>query len=213
MSIRPNYYKKHTIYKLFLNKINIKFWVNQTLRRIFICVSIFIVIFSMSTINVNSTNDIIKVVNKSINSNFELADYILIGNSIKTFIFEKGQLALQPLEFFSNTEYSFAMPVNMDTTTYINTKSGVVFLTNMQHKVHASQAGVVIDLGKDKEYGKYIVIKHKGNWLSVYKHIDKVEVELNKRVEQGQSIGKIKKKLVFELWNNNELIDPLELLK
>lgn len=68
---------------------------------------------------------------------------------------------------------------------------------------------------KDPIKGKYIEIKHKYGWTTVYQHLQTLKVETGDRVKKGQIIGLLGKSgkttgphLYYEVRINNEAIDP-----
>jgi murein DD-endopeptidase MepM/ murein hydrolase activator NlpD len=57
--------------------------------------------------------------------------------------------------------------------------------------VYAARDGVVIDVGDDAVYGKYIIIEHSENWTSLYGHLSNVDTVLRKAVKSGSLIGRV----------------------
>lgn len=81
--------------------------------------------------------------------------------------------------------------------------------------VFAARAGVVTDIGEDPVYGKYIIIRHGENWVSLYGHLSRFETALRKEVESGSLIGRVGSTgqstgphLHFELRQNGQARDP-----
>lgn len=82
-------------------------------------------------------------------------------------------------------------------------------------EVFAARAGVVTDIGEDPVYGKYIIIRHGENWVSLYGHLSRFETALRKEVESGSLIGRVGSTgqstgphLHFELRQNGQARDP-----
>ncbi|MDR3341779.1 MAG: M23 family metallopeptidase [Treponema sp.] len=82
-------------------------------------------------------------------------------------------------------------------------------------EVFAVQDGVVTELGEDPIYGKYIILRHGENWVSLYGHLSKIETVLRSRVESGSVIGRVGSTgqstgphLHFELRQNGKAQDP-----
>jgi murein DD-endopeptidase MepM/ murein hydrolase activator NlpD len=81
--------------------------------------------------------------------------------------------------------------------------------------VFAARAGVVTDIGEDPVYGKYIIIRHGENWVSLYGHLSRFETALRREVESGSLIGRVGSTgqstgphLHFELRQNGQARDP-----
>ncbi|HOP10003.1 MAG TPA: peptidoglycan DD-metalloendopeptidase family protein [Oscillospiraceae bacterium] len=87
------------------------------------------------------------------------------------------------------------------------------------YPVVAAASGTVIavrNLGS-KSYGRYIIIDHGGGCKTLYAHLSKVEVSEGDVVTAGQEIGKAGSTgnstgahLHFELWLDNERVDPMD---
>ncbi|MDR2758762.1 MAG: M23 family metallopeptidase [Spirochaetaceae bacterium] len=85
--------------------------------------------------------------------------------------------------------------------------------------VFAARDGVITDLGEDPIYGKYIVIRHGENWVSLYGHLSVIHAVLRSTVRTGALIGKVGSTgqstgphLHFELRQNGRAQDPGKLL-
>jgi murein DD-endopeptidase MepM/ murein hydrolase activator NlpD len=82
-------------------------------------------------------------------------------------------------------------------------------------EVFAARAGVVTEMGEDDIYGKYIIIRHGENWVSLYGHLSQFDTVLRKDVESGSLIGRVGSTgqstgphLHFELRQNGQAQDP-----
>jgi murein DD-endopeptidase MepM/ murein hydrolase activator NlpD len=85
--------------------------------------------------------------------------------------------------------------------------------------VYAARDGEVTDMGTDPVYGNYIIIRHEGNWASLYGHLSKFETDLRNHVRSGSLIGRVGSTgqstgphLHFELRQNGRAQDPGRLL-
>lgn len=76
--------------------------------------------------------------------------------------------------------------------------------------VVASREGVVVEVSSSQALGHYIVIKHPGEYITVYKHLEKVTVPVNTKVVKGETIGESSGKLIFELWERKTPINPVD---
>lgn len=79
----------------------------------------------------------------------------------------------------------------------------------------ASREGKVTFAGKMRGYGKVIIIKHPGNYHTVYAHNTKNYVKKGMKVSQGEVIGKVGSTgrssgphLHFEIRRNNKVRNP-----
>jgi len=86
--------------------------------------------------------------------------------------------------------------------------------------VFASKSGVVKTGWVKKGMGKYVKIKHHGNYITIYGHLSKITVENDQWVWQGSKIGEVGKTgnanykgiqphLHFEIRYKNKHVDPL----
>ncbi|MCA9509140.1 MAG: LysM peptidoglycan-binding domain-containing M23 family metallopeptidase [Myxococcota bacterium] len=57
--------------------------------------------------------------------------------------------------------------------------------------VVAAEAGKVIHVGRMGDYGKLVVVKHSGNFRSVYAHLDRYHVREGSFVEKGERIAEV----------------------
>jgi murein DD-endopeptidase MepM/ murein hydrolase activator NlpD len=82
-------------------------------------------------------------------------------------------------------------------------------------EVYAAGDGIVTETGEDPVYGRYIIIKHRDNWASLYGHLQKIETALRSEVRSGTLIGRVGSTgqstgphLHFELRRNGQARDP-----
>ncbi|MGD8401570.1 MAG: M23 family metallopeptidase [Bacillota bacterium] len=87
-------------------------------------------------------------------------------------------------------------------------------------QVSAIQAGQVVKMAREPNYGWILELDHDGGWRSVYHHLDQVTVQLNQRVPTGGLLGKLKSsqepgalRFELELYKADRLIDPLTIIK
>ena len=86
-------------------------------------------------------------------------------------------------------------------------------------KVVAASAGKVIFLGRMRDYGKMIVVKHAGSYRSVYAHLHRFHVRKGHFVESGQRIAEVGSTgnargshLHFEIRRRDRPDDPMQYL-
>ena len=98
---------------------------------------------------------------------------------------------------------------------------GVDLLADEGKPVLAAKSGKVVSATQNRGMGKYIIIRHNNNIISIYGHLSKILVRKNDRVRQGQIIGnvgrtgnaryrRIYSHLHFEIRKNGIPQDPLE---
>ncbi len=81
--------------------------------------------------------------------------------------------------------------------------------------VWATADGRVVVAGKDGSYGKTVVIDHGGGFRTRYAHLKKIETKKGKRVERGDTIGRVGKSgnasgahLHYEVLRNGAPVNP-----
>ncbi len=67
-------------------------------------------------------------------------------------------------------------------------------------------------------YGTVVIITHKGNYRTVYGHLENIQVSENQRVSAGSVIGSVSNSLEgrvlhFQIWNGRQSVDPITWLK
>ena len=87
--------------------------------------------------------------------------------------------------------------------------------------VHASENGVVAYAGNEvKGMGNLIIVQHDSGWMSVYAHMDSMNVKRGTKVQVGQKIGTVgttgkvdKPQLHFEIRKGTKAYNPTAYLK
>ncbi len=81
--------------------------------------------------------------------------------------------------------------------------------------VTAAEAGRVIHEGRLGAYGRLVIVKHAGNWATVYAHNRKNRARMGDFVERGQVIAEVGSSgnasgahLHFEIRRSNQALDP-----
>ena len=99
------------------------------------------------------------------------------------------------------------------------THQGVDLAAPIGTEVFAVRNGTVVDLGEDPIFGKYIIIRHMNNMVSLYGHLSSINVSFNEIVQSGGFIGRVGTTgqstgphLHFELRQNGQSQDPARLL-
>ena len=86
-------------------------------------------------------------------------------------------------------------------------------------EVYAVKSGTVSDLGEDPVLGKYVIISHENNWVSLYGHLSSIETALHAELQSSSLIARVGSTgqstgphLHFELRQNGQSRDPARLL-
>lgn len=84
----------------------------------------------------------------------------------------------------------------------------------------AAQKGTVVFANWFASYGKAIIIDHGGGYVTLYAHLDSINVSVGQAVDKGEKIGKTGNTgystgphLHFEVRLNGEYVDPLTYVK
>jgi len=97
--------------------------------------------------------------------------------------------------------------------------AGINIASKTKDEIKAPLDGVIIVADIDDEFGGTIIIHHQNNFFTVYKHLDIVSVEPRDLISKDQVIGTVKNSasgegtyLHFEIWKDNQLLDPRDLI-
>ena len=96
---------------------------------------------------------------------------------------------------------------------------GVDFAARRGTPLQAAGDGVVVAAGRNGAYGKYIRIRHRGQYSTAYAHLSRIAAGVRKgrRVKQGQIIGYVGSTgrstgphLHYEVLRSGKQINPLK---
>jgi len=191
--------------------------VRNFLLKSLVCCCILAVLFTMRAINTNGTNRILNSIDARINSNFEYESLLSKIKEIPKYALQKGDKVLEVINITGSDPTQYSMPVQGEIVSFFDQSStssqtndrGIIIDTNVNEKVVASQAGTVMETGVMDNIGTYVIIKHKGNMLTIYKYLEESLVKNNQPVKQGDIIGAATDKVQFEMWEKNNPVDPL----
>ncbi|MFT7269424.1 MAG: beta-lactamase regulating signal transducer with metallopeptidase domain [Roseivirga sp.] len=143
-------------------------------------------------------------------------------DTIESTIFQENKPELHPLGNFkfSHTSATFGMrkdPVTKEDKTH----KGVDFSAKTGTLVIATASGTVEKVESLKTgYGKYIQIKHDGQYQTLYAQLNEINVEVGDKVEKGQLIGKVGSTghstgphLHYEVIKDGKRVDPRDYYK
>jgi len=98
---------------------------------------------------------------------------------------------------------------------------GLDLLADVGTVVCAAKSGKVVSATQNKGMGKYIIIRHRDNYITIYGHLSNIFVRKDDYLRQGQVIGSVGKTgnaraadilahLHFEIRKNGVPQDPIE---
>ena len=93
---------------------------------------------------------------------------------------------------------------------------GVDIAANPNASVRSVFDGLVTTITFISGYGTTVIVDHNDGYFTVFTHLDNLLVTKNMLVEEGQRIGFISKEsqvVHFEIWGNNQTLNPKEWLK
>ncbi|MCC5911581.1 MAG: M23 family metallopeptidase [Clostridiaceae bacterium] len=198
--------------------LDFELWLRRTFIRLVIAIIIIVVILAISSINTKPTNYIISEIECRIHENFHINDsYHKMKIAAKEFT-ERSNRALKTMNFGTVEEQQFIKPKTGNITIGFNDElqqtdslsKGIVIEGEVGANVLAVQEGVVIELGTNQSVGNYIIVKHRGELLSVYKNLQENLVRKNQKILIGEVIGKSSGKLQFEVWHEKRPVNPLQ---
>ena len=69
--------------------------------------------------------------------------------------------------------------------------NGIIFQLKENAPILSIQKGTVLEINNssNNKYGKYIILKHKGDLIVKYYHLNKINVSLNQKVKTGDIIA------------------------
>jgi murein DD-endopeptidase MepM/ murein hydrolase activator NlpD len=101
-----------------------------------------------------------------------------------------------------------------------NVHNGIDIVNKPGTAILAAMAGTVRASSFNFNYGNYVIIKHSGEYQTLYGHLTSSVVAPGQKVSQGQKIGELGTTgystgphLHFSIFKNGEAVDPLRFLK
>lgn len=203
---------------IFINAKDYNDWFKKTVIRTIISTILLMVAIMIQILNFEQPKKILNLVETKLESNFNIETCLAKAKKLPDYISAFGDKAITVMKIEHKLNKRFEIPIDGEITTYFDEKidgtsnisRGLIFISDAGQDIYSVDDGVVIDVGSNKSVGNYIIIKHKGELLSVYKHIGTNHTNINQRVEQGQIIGTSSGKLLLEVWYRNEPINPIE---
>jgi len=195
-------------------------------RQLFNIIGVIIILLFLlilKLLNNSITNNIIQIVESSINYDFSLKKD---GQAILDYSKKILELPEKALEVFNFTN-PFKHPPPIEGTIYkpfgqvkyLNGKTefnnGIDIIPKEDKDPVAIAEGVVKEIEDRDTKGYFITVEHNG-YSTVYGYLTKVYVNEGDKVEQGTKLGTLgtnkdgNKYLRFEVWVNNSPVNPME---
>jgi murein DD-endopeptidase MepM/ murein hydrolase activator NlpD len=101
-----------------------------------------------------------------------------------------------------------------------NYHNGVDIVNQPGTPILAAMAGTVAEVGFNYNYGNYVILKHAGQYQTLYGHLTRSTVGRGQKVSQGDKIGELGTTgystgphLHFSIFHDGQPVDPLRFLK
>ncbi len=101
-----------------------------------------------------------------------------------------------------------------------NNHNGIDIISYKGDNIKSALDGVVVFSGENKNLGNTLIISHPYNYFTVYGHCDSLMVSERDLVKRKQIIATVGESgmttaphLHFEVWHNNIIVDPREIIK
>jgi murein DD-endopeptidase MepM/ murein hydrolase activator NlpD len=101
-----------------------------------------------------------------------------------------------------------------------NYHNGVDIVNQPGTAILAAMAGTVAEVGFNYNYGNYVILKHAGQYQTLYGHLTRSVVARGQKVLQGDKIGELGTTgystgphLHFSIFRNGQPVDPMRFLK
>jgi len=147
------------------------------------------------------------------------------GEGTAFYFFPGSEFSTTERAFFLNTGFRFPLRTyrltsrfgmrNNPVTGNLRFHQGLDLAAPLGTEVYAAGDGIVTEIGEDSIYGNYIIIKHGGDWVSLYGHLQRIGISLRSTVKSGMLIGWVGSTgqstgphLHFELRQNGKARDP-----
>ena len=201
-------------------EFDIKKWAKKTLIRLSCCGMIFLVLLTLKLINTSTTDRMLEAVHYRLNQEITIKGTYQQALKIKDSVAVRGSRALAVLNIETRFSRQLILPMDGTISVFFNetipssgkVSKGIIIEGDAGQSIVAADDGVVLEMVSNMNVGYSLIIKHKGDILTVYKNMAKSNVELNQKVNKGDVIGENGNKLLFEVWNKKDPVDPLEFL-
>jgi murein DD-endopeptidase MepM/ murein hydrolase activator NlpD len=97
--------------------------------------------------------------------------------------------------------------------------TGTDYRASLNSPIYSCADGTIFSTGELEDYGKFVIIKHRNGYSSLYSHLEKILVNKDQKVLEGEMIAKSGNTgistgphLHFEIRQNGSPVDPENLL-
>ncbi|MFW5647947.1 MAG: murein hydrolase activator EnvC family protein [Candidatus Alkaliphilus sp. MAG34] len=192
-------------------------WLKKMIIRIFVSAILLATVVMIQTSNFKQPKKMLGFIETKLESDFNAGACLVGIKKLPIYIHALGEKAITTIKIEHKSGKRFISPVDGEITTYFdeeiagtsNISKGLIFTSEVGQDIYSVDDGIVIDVGSNKSIGNYMIIKHKGELLSVYKYIGTNHMNINQRAERGQVIGVSSGRVLLEVWYRNEPVDPI----
>ncbi|SHJ82267.1 M23 family metallopeptidase [Paramaledivibacter caminithermalis] len=201
--------RKHNIYR-------------KILAQILVSILVVLLIILFKSINTPITNNASSFISKILYAEFDYRESI---NKTKEYVSKIKDYTIKAMPVFnkSTRQLEMSRPIegvvissygenNNPITDNKTFQRGIDIKAVNMKIVKAVDDGVVIMTGESENLGKFIKISHGDDIFSFYSNLERIYVKENERIIRGQRIGELgnlyNSYLHFELWIDNNLVDP-----
>ena len=145
---------------------------------------------------------------------------ITSDTTIQNLIIELAKKELVEIPNFAPVDGYVTRAIDINHSSNETPHYGIDIATKFGTTIQSAGDGIVVFSGFEKTLGNTIVIKHKNDFLTLYGHNDTNFVKLREIVYKKQEIAQVGTTgvsygphLHFEIWQNNNILDPRELIE
>jgi len=210
------------------NNYSRSFTVNKVLLICFFIIGILILLLSsygfyqlINEENIFNENQKLKLMEFEVNN--MLSDLNLSGLLDSTHVYAKflEDYFENDTDFIPNlSPVSGYVTQGFDVNSEYITHPGIDIAAKYKDQIVSSASGMVIFSGKYSDLGNTLIISHANGFFTVYGHNDTNLVDSRTFVDRGEVIALVGQTgnskaphLHFEIWKNNKMIDPREIIK
>lgn len=204
--------------KTFIGALDYTNWLKKTVIRILISAILLAIVATIQTLNFKQPKRMLNFMETKLESDFNAKACLMGAKKLPVYIHALGEKAITTMRIDHKSDKRFILPVDGEIVTYFDEKiggtsnisKGLIFTGEIGQDIYSVDDGIIIDAGSNKSIGNYMIIKHKGELLSVYKYVGTNHMNINQKVGQGQTIGASSGRLLLEVWYRNEPVDPVD---
>lgn len=221
-----NGYNNH----MFKGKAHKKNIYKTILKQLLICILIIATIILIKSINTPITNTISMAIKTTIEKEFDYKHSVKSVFEYASNFKEETQKITNTISVFNeeSSDFEFQLPIEGRISSTYGEKydpltekkyfqRGIDIHIIEDKTVKSIEEGVVETVGESQSLGKFVKVQHNERMFSLYSNLDSINVKEEDIVKRGGSIGEILKEsntyLHFELWIDNEAVDPQLYLK